>query len=111
MYRTNINRLSRISRSIALEKRALDTGSCGAATIDFGIQDRTENSFQATNQADFNHGSALAIGVIANFICGQLASSCKAPAATNTACKSAISAACKPPRSAPAPDERREEAN
>ncbi len=45
------------------------------------------------NQADFNHGSALAIKIIADFTCQRLESSCKAGAAIVQACKSAASAA------------------
>jgi hypothetical protein len=46
------------------------------------------------DQTSFNHGSALNIGVIASFICGQLSSSCKAPTATIDACTAAEAAAC-----------------
>jgi len=35
---------------------------------------------------NFNHGSALNIGVITSFICQQLQDKCKASAATLTAC-------------------------
>jgi hypothetical protein len=67
------------SQASTIPARAvLDLGSCSDPTIAFGIQDRKEASFQATNLADFNHRSALAIGVIANFISSQLASNCKA---------------------------------
>jgi hypothetical protein len=44
---------------------------------------------------DFNHGSALNIGVISSFICGQLSSKCKASAATIAACTCAETAASK----------------
>jgi hypothetical protein len=67
--------------------------SYGDPTITFGIQDRKEASFQANNLADFNHGSALAIGVIANFIWSQLASNCKAGADATAACTKATAAA------------------
>jgi hypothetical protein len=73
---------------------ALDTGSCGSPAISFGEQaDRDGNSFAAVNQDDFNHGSALNIGVISSFICQRLQDSCKAGAATVSACKSADQAA------------------
>jgi len=76
-------------------RQALDFGSCSNPAIEFaaGLDGRNEDSFEAVNQADFNHGSALNIGVIANFICGQLQSSCKASAATVSACDSATTAA------------------
>ena len=77
------------------ERAALDLGTCTDPTIDFGLQDRQEESFQANNLKDFNHGSALAIGVIANFICGQLGSACKAGSDATAACAEATSAACE----------------
>ncbi|KAL3426459.1 hypothetical protein PVAG01_03250 [Phlyctema vagabunda] len=86
-------RAVRQTRSAPLGRRALDLGSCSDATIAFGIQDRQEESFQATDQTDFNHGSALAIDVIASFICGQLGSKCKASADTVATCESAQQAA------------------
>jgi hypothetical protein len=74
---------------------ALDLGSCSDPTIAFGIQGRKEASFQANNLVDFNHGSALAIGFIANFICSQLGSNCKAGADATAACTKATAAASK----------------
>ncbi|KAI1333001.1 hypothetical protein F5Y16DRAFT_1160 [Xylariaceae sp. FL0255] len=76
-------------------RAALDTGSCGSPAISFGIQsDRPgEDAFIATDQNDFNHGSALNIGVIAQFICSQLGSKCQASAATVSDCDSATQAA------------------
>lgn len=78
-----------------VRRAALDLGSCGSPAVEFavGLDGRTEASFQAVNQKDFNHGSALKIGVIAQFICGQLASSCKAGADAIAACATAITAA------------------
>ncbi|RYC60206.1 hypothetical protein CHU98_g6019, partial [Xylaria longipes] len=73
---------------------ALDTGSCGSPAISFGVQaDRSEESFAPVSTDDFNHGSALAIGVIADFVCGQLASKCQAADATVQDCQAAASAA------------------
>lgn len=43
-----------------------------------GLDGREEASFQAVDQKDFNHGSALNIKVISDFICGQLGSKYKA---------------------------------
>jgi hypothetical protein len=76
-------------------RAALDTGACGSPAIKFavGLDGRKEASFQAENQADFNHGSALNIKVISDFICGQLSSKCKASDATVSACKAASAAA------------------
>ncbi|KAG8953883.1 hypothetical protein FRC04_001513 [Tulasnella sp. 424] len=73
----------------------LDFGSCSNPTIEFGLgfDGRTENSFRPVNSADFNHGSALNIKVIADFICQQLNDKCKASAATITACQSGEAAA------------------
>jgi hypothetical protein len=83
---------------ISTKKRraALDFGSCGSPAIEFavGLDGRTQASFEAVDQTSFNHGSALNIGVIASFICGQLSSSCKASAATVAACTNAEAAAC-----------------
>ena len=61
---------------------ALDFGSCSNPTIEFaaGLDGRNEEAFAPVNSADFNHGSALNIGVISSFICGQLQSECKASA-------------------------------
>jgi hypothetical protein len=58
----------------------LDFGSCSNPTIKFanGLDGRNQPAFAPVNAADFNHGSALNIGVIASFICGQLQSACKA---------------------------------
>lgn len=53
----------------------------------------TEASFKPTDAKSFNHGSALKIGVITGFICQQLDSKCKAPAASVIACKAGATAA------------------
>ncbi|KAH6696755.1 hypothetical protein DL95DRAFT_189434 [Leptodontidium sp. 2 PMI_412] len=77
------------------KRQALDFGSCSNPAVQFavGLDGRKEASFQAVNNADFNHGSALNIKVISDFICQQLASKCKADAAALDACASAQSAA------------------
>ncbi|KAK3367871.1 hypothetical protein B0H63DRAFT_404650 [Podospora didyma] len=76
-------------------KRAVDLGSCSDATIVFkaGLDGRSQSAFIASNQKDFNHGSALNIAVIAGFICQRLESSCKAGADAVAACASAAAAA------------------
>ncbi|KAB5572182.1 hypothetical protein GE09DRAFT_1216784 [Coniochaeta sp. 2T2.1] len=77
------------------QAQALDTGSCGSPAIKFavGLDGRKEASFQAENNADFNHGSALNIKVISDFICQQLGSKCKASEETIQACDAASAAA------------------
>ncbi|KIJ52486.1 hypothetical protein M422DRAFT_43341 [Sphaerobolus stellatus SS14] len=72
-----------------------DLGSCGSPEIQFanGLDGRKEPSFAPINEADFNHGSALNIGVITNFICGQLQSKCQASSATVDTCNQAAAAA------------------
>ena len=69
-------------------KRALDFGSCTDPTIKFvnGLDGRKEPAFAPVNEADFNHGSALNIGVISAFICQQLTDKCKAGADAAAAC-------------------------
>ncbi|KAI9808910.1 MAG: hypothetical protein M1827_007135 [Pycnora praestabilis] len=76
---------------------ALSFGSCTNPTIVFGagFDGRTEDSFEPVNEADFNHGSADNIGVITNFICGQLGSKCQANAAAVAACTKGEAAAAK----------------
>jgi hypothetical protein len=79
----------------SLRKRATDFGTCSDPTIVFksGLDGRSGNAFIANNQGDFNHGSALNIGVIAGFICQRLGSPCSAPADVQAACTSASAAA------------------
>jgi len=78
-----------------LSRRALDLGSCSDPTVKFanGLDGRTEPAFEPNNEADFNHGSALNIGVISSFICGQLQSKCKASQQAVDACNSGAQAA------------------
>ncbi|KKP01265.1 hypothetical protein THAR02_06623 [Trichoderma harzianum] len=72
-----------------------DFGSCSDPSIKFanGLDGRTEPAFAPVNEADFSHGSALAIKVISDFICDRLNSSCKASAAVVSTCQSASAAA------------------
>lgn len=73
----------------------LDFGSCSNPTIKFadGLDGRKEASFAPNNDADFNHGSALNIGVISGFICQQLNDKCKAGADAVAACEKGKEAA------------------
>ncbi|KAK3946011.1 hypothetical protein QBC46DRAFT_64192 [Diplogelasinospora grovesii] len=75
-------------------KRELSLGECTDPTILFQkSDDRNETAFIAANQNDFNHGSALNIGVIADFICQRLASPCQAGEEVQKTCSSASAAA------------------
>ncbi|KAK2043691.1 hypothetical protein LZ31DRAFT_467857 [Colletotrichum somersetense] len=81
-----------------LNKRhaATEFDSCSDPTIAFkgDLADRKgAQAFIANNQKDFAHGSALNIGVVADFICQRLQSTCKASAAAVTKCKQASTAA------------------
>lgn len=73
----------------------LDLGSCSDSTIvfDAGFDGRKEDSFEPADTATSTHGSALNIKVIADFICGQLSSKCKASDAAISACTAASTAA------------------
>ena len=51
-----------------------------------GLEGRDTAAFIPANLDDFNHGSAQKIGIIAQFICSQLESSCKAGADAVAAC-------------------------
>lgn len=84
-----------VRTSSRARRAALDTGSCGSPAIEFadGLDGRDQASFEPVNQQDFNHGSALNIAVISDFICQQLSSKCDAPAATVSACEAASAAA------------------
>jgi hypothetical protein len=76
-------------------RAALDLGSCSDASIIFAdnLDGRKEASFAPADSADFNHGSALNINVISSFICGQLASKCKAGQDAIDACAAGQAAA------------------
>ncbi|KAJ4387799.1 hypothetical protein N0V93_008401 [Gnomoniopsis smithogilvyi] len=84
-------------RATSLDTRAaaLDLGSCSDASIVFGdgIDGRNTAAFVPANQQDFNHGSALNIGVVAGFICQRLDSPCNAPSDTQASCAQASAAA------------------
>lgn len=65
-------------------------GSCTNPTIAFGIFDgRTENSFEPANLQDFNHGSALNINIITQFICDTFVNKCGANQAAINSCAAA----------------------
>lgn len=70
---------------------ASDFGSCTNAdpTIKFAdnLDGRTEPAFAPNDSANFNHGSALNIKVIADFICQQLGDKCKAGEETVAKCQ------------------------
>jgi hypothetical protein len=90
------NNLRRVRRGSARRQAgALDFGSCGSPAIQFavGLDGRREASFQNVNKADFNHGSAQNIRIIADFTCDRLSSSCGADEATVQACEAASQAA------------------
>ena len=75
---------------------AIDTfGTCTDPSIVFetGLDGRDSAAFIASNQDDFNHGSALGVGIIAGFICQRLSDSCKASADVVASCTSASAAA------------------
>lgn len=73
---------------------AADFGNCDP-TVRFGLPSdgRKENAFEPTDLKTFNHGSALKIAVISDFICSQLPNKCNANAAAESACKAASTAA------------------
>nr|KAK5448954.1 hypothetical protein LTR18_002042 [Exophiala xenobiotica] len=78
-----------------MKRAAGDFGTCSDPTILFenGLDGRDTAAFIAADQTDFNHGSALNIGVIAGFICQRLGSSCDASADVQASCTSASAAA------------------
>ena len=82
-------------RAAPAPRAALDLGTCSDASIVFeeGLDGRNQAAFIAANQGDFQHGSALAIGVIAGFICQRLGSPCGAPADVQASCTAASIAA------------------
>lgn len=59
-----------------------DLGSCAGDSpfilFGAGFDGRKEDSFEPADKATFNHGSAQKIGIVADFICDQLSSKCKA---------------------------------
>ncbi|OBT90392.1 hypothetical protein VE02_00715 [Pseudogymnoascus sp. 03VT05] len=79
----------------SLFQRQSAFGSCADPTILFadGLEGRDTAAFIPANLGDFNHGSAQKIGIIAQFICSQLESSCKAGAHAVAACNAGEQAA------------------
>ncbi|KAJ4375018.1 hypothetical protein N0V83_002097 [Neocucurbitaria cava] len=69
-------------------------GACNPA-INFGIPSdgRQQDAFEPADLATFNHGSALNIAVISNFICSQLSSKCSISADAANLCDTAAAAA------------------
>lgn len=69
-------------------------GGCDP-TIAFGAPSdgRQQDAFEPVDLSIFNHGSALNIGVISNFICSQISNKCKVDAAAVSVCDTAASAA------------------
>lgn len=70
-------------------------GKCTVPEITFavGFDNRRETSFEPTNLADYNHGSADGIDIITNFMCDQLVNSCGADATAQATCAAASAAA------------------
>ncbi|KAF1834297.1 hypothetical protein BDW02DRAFT_569198 [Decorospora gaudefroyi] len=69
-------------------------GDCNP-TISFGIPSdgRNEDAFEPADLSAFNHGSALNIAVISNFICSQISSKCGVSTSVVTSCDAAASLA------------------
>ncbi|KAK0371153.1 hypothetical protein CLIM01_11482 [Colletotrichum limetticola] len=81
-------RRMRIATTALLKGRqAFEFGECQDPSIEFaeGLDGRKEASFAPAG--DFEHGSALNIGVVSGFICGQLESRCQADEAAVAACQ------------------------
>ncbi|EKM58301.1 uncharacterized protein PHACADRAFT_252512 [Phanerochaete carnosa HHB-10118-sp] len=70
-------------------------GSCTIPEITFGVgfDNRKETSFEPTNQADYNHGSADNIDIITQFMCDNLVNTCGADATAQATCATAKAAA------------------
>jgi len=70
-------------------------GKCTVPEITFavGFDSRRETSFEPTNLADYNHGSADGIDIITNFMCDQLVNFCGADATAQATCAAASAAA------------------
>jgi len=66
-------------------------GKCTVPEITFavGFDNRRETSFEPTNLADYNHGSADGIDIITNFMCDQLVNGADATAQATCAAASA----------------------
>lgn len=69
-------------------------GSCSVPQIEFGVgfDNRKETSFEPVDKQSYNHGSAQAIGIIAQFICDTLVNSCGADATAQATCAKAEAA-------------------
>jgi hypothetical protein len=83
------------SASSSASSGAADFGSCSTPEIEFGVgfDGRKETSFEPTDKASFNHGSAQNIDIISKFICDTLTNSCKANQAAKDLCTQAQTAA------------------
>lgn len=70
-------------------------GSCSNPSIKFanGLDGRKEAAFAPVDQTEFNHGSALNIKIVSDFICDRLNDQCKAGDAVVSKCRSASAAA------------------
>lgn len=92
---SSLKRTRRRRSTLSRRQDALDFGACGSPAIQFavGLDGRKEASFQNVNGADFNHGSAQAIRIIADFTCSRLQSSCQASQDAVQACQQASQAA------------------
>ncbi|KAK2777659.1 hypothetical protein FQN53_002107 [Emmonsiellopsis sp. PD_33] len=68
----------------------LDMGSCNGASplilFDIGFDGRNEASFLPADLGFFNHGSAVGVDIITQFICDQLSNSCGASQGVLEAC-------------------------
>ena len=85
----------RFSQTKRLPRPCRRLCNCSDPTIKFaaGLDDRQQKSFESNHLPDFNHGSALSNGVIANFICSQLQNKCKASDSAVAACTAGKTAA------------------
>ncbi|KAF8071900.1 hypothetical protein FPV67DRAFT_1483096, partial [Lyophyllum atratum] len=74
-------------------------GKCSIPQIEFGagFDGRRETSFQPTDKASFNHGSAQDIAIITRAICDTLTNTCAADATAKATCAAATSAASAAP--------------
>ncbi|KAL1703068.1 hypothetical protein EV121DRAFT_261325 [Schizophyllum commune] len=83
------------SSSSSASTGGADFGSCSTPEIEFGqgFDNRKETSFQPADKTSYDHGSAQAIGIIAQFICDTLTNKCQANQAAKDLCKQAQDAA------------------
>ncbi|KAG7089553.1 hypothetical protein E1B28_011226 [Marasmius oreades] len=68
-----------------------DFGSCSVPEIEFavGFDNRKETSFQPVDKESFDHGSAQAFNIIAQFVCDTLTNKCQADQTAKDTCKKA----------------------